>query len=543
MAELEASLTDLAGGSIRRLLRRGTRTTFLGILTGAFATAVLQSSTVVLLIVLAFVGAGVLSPVHALGVVLGANLGTTVTGWIVATLGFKLEIELLALPLVGAGALAAVFLRKGTRVRDVGRTLLALGLLLLGLSYMKVSVESLTGVIDPVRLAAYPAVVFALVGTVFTAIVHSSSAMVMIALSALSAGLIDIELAAAVVVGADLGTTSTALLGAMGGGAEKKRVAVAHFLINVVTVVLAFPLISPLLTLVRALGISDPLYALVAFHSSFNALGILVFLPFLGPFARFLESHMRATRQGVARFIAQVPSGVPDSALEALELETSHLLSRVMRHNLAVFDAEDGFAPPIQVPAPERSILASRSALDEYAALKHLEGEILNYVTQLQRQSLRQEAAARMTAEIVAARHALQSAKNVKDVRHNLAPYARDEPERAERVRELAEKLSGWYGELAELWRIDEPSVRFEKLAALLAQNRSHYESGSRWAHQLLADGRLDPEDVSTELNINREVYSSTKALLAAIAWHLLDAKAAEHLDALPAGDAAVAGT
>jgi phosphate:Na+ symporter len=535
MAEMEAGLTDLAGGSMRSLLRRGTRTTMHGIVFGAFVTAVLQSSTVVLLMVLAFVGAGVLTPVHALGVVLGANLGTTVTGWIVATLGFKLEIELFALPLVGVGALAMVFLRKGTRVRDAGRAALALGLLLLGLSYMKGSVESLASVIDPVRLAAYPTIVFALVGALFTALIHSSSAMVMIALSALSAGLIDIELAAAVVVGADLGTTSTALLGAAGGGAEKKRVAVAHFLINVITAAVAFPLISPLLALVRALGISDPLYALVAFHSSFNALGILIFLPFLGPFWRILESRIRETREGVARFITQVPPNVPDSALEALELETTHLLSRAMRHNLAVFDAEVGFEPPVQVAVPERSILASRSALDEYAALKHLGGEILDYVTELQRQSLRQEAAVRATSEIEAVRHALRSAKNIKDIRHNVIAYRGDEPERAGTIRELGANLSARYQELAELWRVNEPSVRFEKLAGLLAENRSRYESGSRSTYQRLAEDRLEPEDVSTELNINREVYSSTKGLLEATAWHLLDAQAAEHLEALPA--------
>jgi hypothetical protein len=203
-----------------------------------------------------------------------------------------------------------------------------------------------------------------------------------------------------------------------------------------------------------------------------------------------------------------------------------------MRHNLEPFHLSGDLTPPLPIAPAERPHLASRP-LGEYASLKHLEGEILDYVTQLQRQALRTEAAARMTAQIVSARHALQSAKGIKDVRHNLAAYADDEPDRARMVRDLGETLLGWYRQLSDLWRIEEPNVRFETLAGLKAKNRARYVAGSRAVQQRLAERQVSPLEVSTELNINREIYASTKALLEAVAWQLLDAQAAARRDAL----------
>jgi phosphate:Na+ symporter len=535
MSEMEGGLTSLVGGRMRSLLRRGTRTPLHGIVFGVFMTAVLQSSSVVMLMVLALVGAGVLTPVHALGVVLGANIGTTFTGWIVATVGFKVDLEAISLPLVGLGAAAVVFLRADTHARDVARAFFGFGLLVLGLSYMKESVESAQTVLDVAKLAGYPLLVYALVGAAFSALVHSSSAAVMIALSAVATGLLTVEAAAALVVGADLGTTSTALLGAVGGIPQKKRVALAHFLVNIVTAAVTFPLIRPLLAALGWLGVTDPLYALVAFHSSFNVLTVLLFLPFLDRFSAFLESRFQEAARSVAQFISKVPTAVPDSALDALALETSHLLSRVMMLNLTPFDAAARLDPPVHVTGPDRPRLpVGAPELDEYALLKLLEGEILRYATELQRQPLKPDAVARVSAEIVAARHALQSAKGMKDIRHDLTAYLRDGAEEAAKVHEIGVALADAYQQLSDLWRIDEDNVRFERLAALLTANRGRYQAGLESVHEQLAEHRLEPPDVSTALNLNREVYSSTKALIESAGRHLLAPATAEHLDALP---------
>jgi len=535
MSQLEQGLDGLIGAPMRKLLRYGTRTPARGIVTGALTTAVLQSSSVVMLLVLAFVGAGILDLRNALGIVLGANLGTTFTGWVVATLGFKLDLEALALPMLGLGAMGVVFLRTGARLSDAGRALLGLGLLLLGLIYMKESIASLRDASDITALADYPLFVYLLAGFLFTAIIQSSSATMMITLSALSLGLVELQTAAALVVGADLGTTITALLGGMRGRAEKKRVALAHFLFNLITDMTAFLLLVPLLHLLRfGLGITDPLFLLVAFHSSFNLLGILLFAPFLGPFARYLERRFTHELPRAAQFVSHVPPDVTDAALDALRLEATNLIGQVMRYNLRQLGAHGSEWPPV-TPSPTQGRFPRLGGdHDEYARIKLLEGEILDFTLALQRQPLTADDAQQVSCEIVAIRHALQAAKAVKDVCHDLQSYRRAGGHRELLVDTLAHGSEADYAQMSRLWRASDPSTTFTTLAELDAANRASYEARTRAIYEDLTADRYAPEDVSSALNISREAYGSTKALIESVSHHLLAPAQVSDLEAVP---------
>jgi len=334
MAQLELALKAIGGRSLAAFLRRRTDSSLKAMAGGIVATAFLQSSSVVSLMVLAFTAAGLLNLASALGVVFGANLGTTFTGWIVATLGFKVDLEALVLPLIAAGGLLFVFGRD--RASSVGQAVTGLALLLLGLQFMKESVALLADGLDVGQLAALAAWQYLLFGTVFAAIIQSSSATMVITLAALDAGVINLPNAAAIAIGADLGTTSTVLLGALKGSASKRRVAVAHLLFNLVTDLLAFALRLPLLHLVAAVGIQDPLYALVAFHSAFNVLGLLIFVPGIRPFAAWLENRFRAELPDESHYIREVEPAVVEAAMQALDRETAHLIARVVRQNMLV---------------------------------------------------------------------------------------------------------------------------------------------------------------------------------------------------------------
>ncbi|NNL54200.1 MAG: Na/Pi cotransporter family protein, partial [Woeseia sp.] len=225
MHQLENALTRLAGRSFKRFLRRHTTPPIRGVLAGALSTAALQSSSVVSLIVLAFVATGIVSLAGALSIVFGANLGTTATGWIVATVGFKLDIESIALPLIAAGGAGVALARSHWRVGSLSRLVLGFGLMLLALAFMKDGVASVSGQFDPAALAGQPLIIFLLVGMLISAVVQSSSATIMLTLSALNAEILTLPAAVAVAIGGDLGTTSTSLLGAIAGSAAKKRVA------------------------------------------------------------------------------------------------------------------------------------------------------------------------------------------------------------------------------------------------------------------------------------------------------------------------------
>ena len=293
MIVLTEGLRGLAGGSLRRLLTRFTRTPTSGAMTGAVVTALVQSSSATTVAAVGFVGAGLLTFAQALGIIFGANIGTTITGWLVALIGFKLDLALAALPLVLLGVLLRLFGRG--RVRHVGWATVGFSLLFLGIASMQEGMASLEGVVTPEDFpddSLWGRLQLLGLGIGITLITQSSSAGIATALVALGAGAISFPQAAAMVIGMDVGTTFTAALATLGGSLESRRTGFAHVIYNLLTGTVAFLLLDPYLTLVApwiGSGLrGDPQVALVAFHTSFNALGVVLVLPFAESFARLI---------------------------------------------------------------------------------------------------------------------------------------------------------------------------------------------------------------------------------------------------------------
>lgn len=232
MGFLEEALRKLAGRAFKIFLRKQTSNKLKAVAGGAIVTGVLQSSSVVNLMVLAFVGAGVLTMQNALAVILGANIGTTLTSWIVATLGFKLNIEGLAFPIVGIFGVAMVVVRREGTAYQWSKFLLGFGLLFVGLSFMKTGFESMVNQFDFGQLANYPLALFVIAGFVLTTLIQSSSATVAITLTALHSDAITLLAAMAMVLGSEVGTTIKLILAALNGIAAKKRVALGNFFIT-----------------------------------------------------------------------------------------------------------------------------------------------------------------------------------------------------------------------------------------------------------------------------------------------------------------------
>jgi phosphate:Na+ symporter len=477
MYQLELALKQLAGRPFKQFLRQHTQHPVKGILSGAFATAVLQSSSVVSLIVLAFVGTGIISLASAIGIVFGSNLGTTATGWIVATIGFKLDIEALALPLVAIGGFGVVWSRAGTRRAGFSHLVVGLGLMLMGLEFMKSGSMSATTLFDPAALNAYPPIVFLAIGFLLTAIIQSSSATIMITLSALYAGVIPLTSAAAVAIGADLGTTITALLGALAGSVAKKRVAAAIILFNVVTDAIAFAFLGPLLKLItEIIGLSDPLYALVAFHSLFNLIGLIIFLPFIPLLSRQLGKRFSERDVPLLRYIRESDSAVLEAAIENMSRETYRLIDQAAALNQVSF----GIAPKhsFYESDEDRQDVAVFGSDAEYAAsyaeIKSLEGEILSFAMKMQSERLDPDESARLGQIIPSIRNAVHSAKNIKDTHHDLHTFRESVDDRFNafygRFRGSVERF---YFSLDGLRKTSTPSHAFELLVDLKNFNES----------------------------------------------------------------------
>ena len=291
MKVMTEGLRDAAGGRLRRFLSRFTTTPLRGTVSGAAATALIQSSSATTVMTVGFVGAGLISFPHALGVLYGANIGTTVTGWMITLLGFKLHLGTIALPGVFVASLLTL-LAHGHLAR-IGRIVAGLSLLFVGLDMMQEAAGTFGDLLTPERLpsgGAWAQLKLAGIGLVITVVMQSSSAAMALALVFLGSGAISFEQAAAMVIGTNIGTTVTALAASVGGSRTMRQTAGANLLFNVVTAALAFPvLIFGGGALAGVAGAAGAQTALVLFHTAFNLAGTVLFLPVTHHFAGLVE--------------------------------------------------------------------------------------------------------------------------------------------------------------------------------------------------------------------------------------------------------------
>jgi len=291
MLLLTDGLKALAGQRMKDTLARFTSTPLSGATTGALTTAIVQSSSATTVAAVGFVASGLLTFPQALGIIFGANIGTTFTGWLVAILGFKLDLGQIALPFVFLGAVLRLAL-KG-RAAHVGQALAGFCLIFIGIEHLKTGLDAFSGLVTPTDFppdTPFGRLQLVAIGILITLVTQSSSAGVATALAALGAGAISFPQAAALVIGMDVGTTFTAALATFGGGTMARRTGFAHVIYNLITGVMALMLLTPFNQIARPLieG-GDPQIALVAFHSVFNLAGVVLVLPFARPFARLIE--------------------------------------------------------------------------------------------------------------------------------------------------------------------------------------------------------------------------------------------------------------
>lgn len=419
---MEDAMRKLSGGSLRKYIRKYTTGTFRSIFAGFISTVALQSSSALSLIVLAFTGAGVIKMQQAIGLILGANIGSTTTGWIVAGLGFNFNIEIFALPLIGIGGLFSVLFSEKDRLSKYFNVLCALGLLFFGLGLMKSSVAEFSNNISLVDMPNYGILFYFAVGLLATAIMQASSATVALTLTALNAGLLSFNDAAAMVIGADLGTTVTIIIGSIGGGFLKKRVALAQVGFNIITglgALVFMPLIISLLALFVKPD-QHPIVALVIFHSFFNVIGVLLFIPFLGNFTKFLEIMIKAKKSNAAKFINADAAKITDSALIAMKKEIVHLFLHVLHHNLRVMEIE----PAKIIENNDFSKYDKiQSLTKDYESIKLLQSEVLTFAAAILMKELSKNELSQLDRLQHGLRLMVHSAKSIKDIRHNLLEF------------------------------------------------------------------------------------------------------------------------
>lgn len=420
MHQLEHALREIAGKSFKNILQRFTNKPWKGILIGTVSTAILQSSTLVTLMVLAFLGGGMISLGSSLGVVLGANLGTTVTAWIVATLGFKFSVADFSFPFLAIGTLTYIFVNSRPLLRNIGGFLVGFGLIFLGLDFMKSAIEAVAEQLDFSDFTAFGPVVFLLAGLVITALIQSSSAMIVIVLSALNAQVINLEYAFYMLIGANIGTTFTLALSAVGGSADKKRLALFNFGFNVITGIVVFLLSAQFILLVREyFNMMDPLMDLVLLNTLLNAAGILVFYPFLHVMEKWLQTRYGKNEPlGESVYVKKVGTEIPSVAVLALEKELILVFKKTVGFINKLFVSSNSGSRNLSVW--KKIMYQPQDILADYAKLKLLEDELTSFGIFLHEKNLTPEDAEKLTHLMHSLRELIYGAKDFKDIVHNI---------------------------------------------------------------------------------------------------------------------------
>jgi phosphate:Na+ symporter len=522
MYHLELGLKGLAGSSFKKILKKFTNKSWKGIITGTFVTAILQSSSLVTLLVLAFLGGGMISLQNSLGVVLGANLGTTVTAWVVAALGFKMNVSDLSFPFLAIGALSYLMMDSRPVLKNLGSFLVGFGLLFLGLDFMKVAIEKLADQVDLTQYTNLGLWVFLLIGLIITALIQSSSAMIVIVLSALNSELIDVHQSVAMIIGASIGTTSTLILGSINGTADKKRLSLGNVIFKVVAGLIAFVFINQMVDFtVNYLNISDPLMELVLLNTIINIIGIIIFYPFLGPMGKFLKMLYRKSEpKGKSTFIKNVNPEVPDVALKALENELKQVFA--LTHDFILDCLRIREKGTRKVSAWKSIFSAEVNLIDRYNELKNIEDEITDYYTQIQEQNLTQSEADLTATYMMSLRSMIYSAKNIKDVISNIKEI--DESEDA-LAQEILVKLQEFSTEkLTMLSSLFEQHEYKSDTLEFHLDFEKFYNQTVAFLYKNIKQQSKKTVPVSTTTNAIRKTVSALEDLASAVANRKLEA-------------------
>ncbi len=516
MQLLENSVKDLSGKTFRRIIRDYTNTRLKAIANGTLATALLQSSATVSLMVLAFVGAGIMSMENAISVILGSNIGTTFTAWIVATLGFKINIETFALPFIGVGAAGLILFKPGSRFYHINRLLIGFGFLFLGLDYMKTSVENFSQNFNPGQFQDLALWMCLIIGAAMTSIMCSSAVTIAITLAALNSGLMTFEMAVAVVIGANIGTTTTVLMGAIGGSPPKKRVAASHFIFNLVTGTIAFAALPVMVMIVKLfidVTVNGPV-GLALFHTIFNITGVVIFLPLVKVMTRFLVKFIPERKAQLCVHIIDTPAEEVEAAVVALKNEVIHLLQECRLYTLRSLHIDKTLV--FEEPLPfEKGKKKQLSIEDFYNNIKELHSSIIAYYSLIQTQKLDEAVAQDLERAILASRNIMNSAKNFKGIRPDFDEFESSDSAFLNRQYDrFRKRLVTFYHEINEVLSLNDEQLQYATIVKVFA----HVEqTDNLFIQQIVkasSDNKEEHLDLSTLFLVNRLFTQACRMLI-----------------------------
>ncbi len=449
MKVMSDALMELAGDRMRSILASMTSNRVLAVMTGFLITSIIQSSSATTLMVVSFANASLLTLVESIGVIMGANIGTTVTAWLIAILGFKVSMSAIALPLVGLGFLL-IFSKKKHR-KQWGYFIVGFSILFIGLQFLKDSVpdigsnpQALAFLSKYTQMGFLSVVLFLLIGTLLTVVVQSSSATMALTLVMCNEGWIPFDMAAAMVLGENVGTTITANLAAIIANFQAKRTARAHLIFNIIGVIWMLILFNPFLKIVDHLltlrGNPSPFVeataipiALSTFHTTFNLINTFALIWFAGIIAKIVTRIIPAKvdpEKAIDQpmYLNKVDLEYPQTGIAALYKESARLFEnsayRAIAHGINVHREDIESEKKLGEIIDAKELI--EVDIDElyYDKIKAIYNEIIEYATTLQANfELDKDKIKAIRNLLIANRHIVSIVKSMKPLHHNMSKY------------------------------------------------------------------------------------------------------------------------
>jgi phosphate:Na+ symporter len=522
-------------GLLEKLISKSTNTIPKSVVFGVVSTALLQSSSLIAIIVISFLSAKIISLAGALGVVFGSALGTTVTTWIVSTLGVKVDIAAFALPVIIFGVIFRFYKQKN--IQGFGNILLGLGFVFLGISYMKDGFEELKHGIDLAQFSVdgYGGVIiYTLIGLIATVIIQSSSATLALTITALSTGQIIYINAMAIAAGANIGSATTAALGAMVSNANSKRMAVGLFIFKGTTSVVTLLSIYYLYDLVNyvsdffSVSPNDWAVKLAIFHTLYNLTGLIIFSFFIPKMVVFLKKlfvEKVGTYVSKPRYLDMEVIAVPIVALKATRKETIHLYdnaSEVLSHAIMLHRHRYLGKTNIDIIVKESTDIIELN-IDEFyhTRIKSLYSDIINYSTYFIN-GLKSDKKAYLYDLRTACRDIAEAVKNTKELQENISKYLTSDNEYIkEEYNFIREAIAKTINTINEMKNSKDELDVLSKSELLKDYLKSLDVIATGRIDILIREKRIDKKMATTLLNDSAHAYTIMNKLInvAKILW------------------------
>ncbi|WP_121626213.1 Na/Pi cotransporter family protein [Poseidonibacter antarcticus] len=500
MLALEEGFKAFSGGTLEKILQKSTNKLYKSIGFGFITTAIMQSSSLVSVLTISFLGAGLIGLTQGVGIILGANIGTTTGAWLMAGFGLKVKISAYAMPLLVFGVI--LIFQKSKSLKGIGYIFAGLGFLFLGIHYMKEGFEAFKEAVDISNFAVSGfkgLLIFLGIGILATIVMQSSHATIVLILAALSVGQINYENALALTIGANIGTTVTAVLGSLSSNIEGKRLAGAHFIFNMITAFIAVIIIQQMMYTVdiisNFIGIAEDNYTLklAVFDSIFKIMGVLLFIPFVDKLVSFLNRTLKSAIKKPdasldnAKYLNNSALELPSTSMIAIIRETKHLYQNafeIITHGLNLKTSSILSSMPLEKAIID---LYNISAIDidmfYKNKIKGIYGEILDFSANAQ-SDMSPKDIERLYKLKLANRDLVEAIKDTKHLQKNLFKYSNHQnvhiKKEYNRIRQdLAELLRN----LNNIANSKEEDV----ILLLLSKSKVHTEK-----YDILANGTLD---------------------------------------------------